>query len=110
MNETKITLQETLSITDEHAAVQGHFPGLPIYPGVAQIQDVCDLLTKHFGRPVNLVQLDRTKFLSLVQPPAALHLICNVIGQKVSWEMTNGTNVASRGQGLMTPPTGETIS
>ena len=99
MTDSRVSLKESFEITAAHPAVQGHFPGLPIYPGVAQIHDVVRLVSTHFGRPIRLQHVDRTKFLSLVRPPTMLHLVCEVVGQNVSWEMTYGDQTSSRGQG-----------
>ena len=76
--EDSVTIKTTVSISPDNPAFDGHFSGFPVYPGVAQIQNVCDLLSEHFGRKVNLTQISRTKFLSLVAPSSVLEVSCLV--------------------------------
>ncbi|MCX6125275.1 MAG: hypothetical protein NTV34_11105 [Proteobacteria bacterium] len=103
-----ITIRTTVSISEDNPAFDGHFPGFPVYPGVAQIQNVCDLLSEYFGKTVHLTQLNRVKFLSLITPSSVLQVICVVTARQVSWEITriNGPNgiqsdeVVGKGRGV----------
>ena len=51
---------------DDFAGFDGHFPGNPILPGVAQI--MAAVLTAAPGREARLRSIGRSKFLSMVRP------------------------------------------
>lgn len=54
----------------------GHFPGDPMLPGVAQIMAVA--LTASNGREMRVKQIGRTKFMSMVRPDEAMHVRATV--------------------------------
>jgi 3-hydroxymyristoyl/3-hydroxydecanoyl-(acyl carrier protein) dehydratase len=53
---------------------RGHFPGDPILPGIAQLDLVCDLLSRHLGQPARLAALTRIKFKKIVRPGETLDI------------------------------------
>lgn len=53
---------------------QGHFPGQPILPGVAQIDWAIALARQVFPLPAHLVRMETVKFQALIQPGARLVL------------------------------------
>jgi 3-hydroxyacyl-[acyl-carrier-protein] dehydratase len=100
MSDATPGIERTINITTDNPVFEGHFPGFPIYPGVSQIQDVCDTLSGHFGQTVNLVNISRTKFLSFVTPPATLHVVCRVDNQNISWDITRDGKTVCVGRGI----------
>lgn len=100
MSETTLVIERTVSITADNPLFVGHFPGFPVYPGVSQIQDVCDTLSEHFGQTVNLENISRTKFLSFVTPPATLRVVCHVDNNNISWDITRDGNNVCVGRGI----------
>lgn len=48
------------------AGFDGHFPGNPMLPGIAQIMSAA--LTAHPDGPSRICQVRRTKFVSMVRP------------------------------------------
>jgi len=53
---------------------EGHFPGRPILPAVAQLALVEELLRRTIGRTVRIVALDRLRMLQPVEPGERLSL------------------------------------
>ncbi len=53
---------------------QGHFPGQPILPGVAQIDWAISLARQMFALPPHLVRMEALKFQALIQPGTRLTL------------------------------------
>jgi 3-hydroxymyristoyl/3-hydroxydecanoyl-(acyl carrier protein) dehydratase len=52
----------------------GHFPGLPILPGVVQVDWAVRFAREHLGIAGELDRLENVKFLALVRPDARLQL------------------------------------
>jgi 3-hydroxyacyl-[acyl-carrier-protein] dehydratase len=46
----------------------GHFPGTPILPGVAQLAMIVDILTETLGRTVTVTSASRVRFKSVIRP------------------------------------------
>ena len=68
----------SLSIAADHPAYAGHFPGQPILPGVVLLDAALYALATQQGLPAASIQINvqikSAKFLSPVQPGAALTL------------------------------------
>jgi 3-hydroxymyristoyl/3-hydroxydecanoyl-(acyl carrier protein) dehydratase len=63
-----------LAIAADHPAYAGHFPGLPILPGVVLLDEALLALAALQGMPVAASQIKSAKFLSPVQPGESLRL------------------------------------
>jgi 3-hydroxymyristoyl/3-hydroxydecanoyl-(acyl carrier protein) dehydratase len=46
----------------------GHFPGNPVLPGIAQIGMVMDALRSSLGRSLRIVELNRVRFRQMILP------------------------------------------
>ena len=62
------TYKTTIALDKAHAIFEGHFPGLPIVPGVCMMAIVKELLEEAVNRPLQLLQTANIKFLSLINP------------------------------------------
>ncbi|MCC6462177.1 MAG: hydroxymyristoyl-ACP dehydratase [Saprospiraceae bacterium] len=60
--------EATLSLRPEHPIFEGHFPGLPVVPGVCMVQMTKELLERSLGRPTQLATARNIKFLSVLNP------------------------------------------
>ena len=58
----------TISINASHKIFEGHFPGVPVVPGVCMTQIVKELLEKAIEKETRLVKADHLKFLSVINP------------------------------------------
>ncbi|MBC9813438.1 3-hydroxyacyl-ACP dehydratase [Crocinitomicaceae bacterium CZZ-1] len=47
---------------------EGHFPGNPVTPGVAQLEIVKELLSLHYKRPIQLKSISNCKYLAIMNP------------------------------------------
>ncbi|MBL0714306.1 MAG: hypothetical protein JJV98_11460 [Desulfosarcina sp.] len=47
---------------------EGHFPGDPLLPGVAQIQLVLDTINAALGTSFDLIALKRVRFRNMIRP------------------------------------------
>lgn len=51
-----------------HDIYNGHFPGMPVVPGVCMMQMVKDIMERITGGPMQLAKADSMKFLVVVDP------------------------------------------
>lgn len=66
-------LTETLPIPGTSPWFRGHFPGQPVFPGVAQLALVADLIRKHpdlnqTGPSFRVAELRRVRFKRMIVP------------------------------------------
>lgn len=62
------SFQWSIIINKEHEIFEGHFPGLPIVPGVCMMQIIKELLQDKLRIKLNLKSASNIKFLSLINP------------------------------------------
>jgi 3-hydroxyacyl-[acyl-carrier-protein] dehydratase len=60
--------KNALSISMDHPAFAGHFPGTPIVPGVVLLDEVMHAIVTDTGLPATDWQLSSVKFLSPLKP------------------------------------------
>ena len=53
---------------------RGHFPGMPLLPGVMQIEMARHACERFIGRPCRLVRVVKAKFMGKVRPGEFVHL------------------------------------
>jgi 3-hydroxyacyl-[acyl-carrier-protein] dehydratase len=70
----------------------GHFPGEPILPGVAQIALVMALLKRALGRPVAAQSVSRVRFKKMIRPADTIMVH---IAPKGEGELTYGFSLAN---------------
>lgn len=56
----------TLPIASHHPTFKGHFPGMPIVPGVVLLDEVLHFFAQELG--MKAAQVSQAKFLSPVRP------------------------------------------
>lgn len=88
-----------VAIPPDHPAFDGHFPGRPILPGVAQLDLVLGLLTRALGAPVTLRRIRRLKFSSTVTPGTTLafRLEPDAARTRLAWTLSTPRTEASSG-------------
>ena len=57
-----------VKINAAHAIFEGHFPGMPVVPGVCMMQMVKEILEHETGKKLSLQKADHIKFLSVLNP------------------------------------------
>ena len=65
-------LDAPLPLAADHPALEGHFPGHPVYPGVVLLDAAIGAIEAHFGASVR--GLPVAKFLAPVRPGMSLML------------------------------------
>jgi 3-hydroxyacyl-[acyl-carrier-protein] dehydratase len=72
----------TVEINKAHAIFEGHFPSLPVVPGVVMMQMVKEVLEDVLNRKLQLTSAGNLKFLSLINPLEAAIVAIEVIYKK----------------------------
>ena len=62
------SVKAKISINRDHKILKGHFPGLPIVPGVCMMQMIKEILEQVIGKETNLTQAADMKFLAVINP------------------------------------------
>ena len=86
---TEITLLEnkidaTLLLNENHSIYQGHFPEIPIVPGVCQMQIIRELLSIGTNKKLRLISADNMKFLAMINPKSN-----KILGVKIDFKNTS---------------------
>ncbi len=64
--------QTPLTIPVDHPAFAGHFPGVPIVPGVVLLDEAIHAIVANTGLAATVWQLSSVKFLSPLKPGEAV--------------------------------------
>lgn len=65
---TGMNFRTEINLNSKHPIFKGHFPGLPVVPGVCMMAIVKELLQKGVGKKLQLQKADTIKFLALINP------------------------------------------
>ncbi|MBC7827742.1 MAG: 3-hydroxyacyl-ACP dehydratase [Chitinophagaceae bacterium] len=57
-----------LELNPDHHIFEGHFPQLPVVPGVCMMQMVKELVEDFTGQRLRLAKADHLKFLTIINP------------------------------------------
>jgi 3-hydroxyacyl-[acyl-carrier-protein] dehydratase len=58
----------TIRLNAEHEIYKGHFPQVPVAPGVVLVQIIKEILMDKFQKELRLTEGDNIKFLALINP------------------------------------------
>ena len=70
--DNRLTLH--LKIPEDLVYFEGHFPGLPILPGVVQIHWAAELFLAHWQMPIRFQRMEVIKFRHLLRPAMEVEL------------------------------------
>ena len=62
------TISATITFDTDHAIFKGHFPDMPIVPGVCQTQILGEIFSQAMGQDFQVKNAATIKFLSVVDP------------------------------------------
>ena len=89
-----------LDLPGDCPAIDGHFPGTPVLPAVAQVDWAIRFARAHFPLPPRFSALRSIKFLRIVQPPVrlTLELAPTADGRGVAFTYAQGGAACSTGR------------
>lgn len=78
-----------LEIDATHDIFNGHFPSVPVLPGVCMVQCVKELIESSISKKTRLDKADMIKFLSMLNP-----LESNIIAAEIQIKETTDTRIS----------------
>ncbi len=92
--------KSALVFSADHPAFAGHFPGVPIVPGVLLLDAVLHALAAPPGQAVS--EIAAAKFLQPVSPGESLAVSCEGMdGGRTHFDISRGTQRVAWGQLIM---------
>jgi len=61
-------IKAAVTINKTHMIFDGHFPGLPVVPGVCMVQMMKEILEVGVNKTLRIESADNIKFLSVIDP------------------------------------------
>jgi 3-hydroxymyristoyl/3-hydroxydecanoyl-(acyl carrier protein) dehydratase len=100
LRRTEAECSVRLELSADLPPFDGHFPGTPILPAVAQIDWALRIARDSFALPAHFRGLRALKFLHIVQPPTALtlELTRSPDGHSVSFAYVRAGTACSSGR------------
>src|SRR6478736_5820709 len=62
------SVKAKIEINEHHKIFEGHFPGMPVVPGVCMVQIILEIMETVAGMPVHLTEASSIKFLTVMNP------------------------------------------
>lgn len=88
-----------IALPESHFCFQGHFPGCPILPGVAQIDWAIMLADRYLGTSIGAACNFQVKFRSVIAPGRPVTLVLRAASERgrLLFEYRRGDDVLSSG-------------
>jgi 3-hydroxymyristoyl/3-hydroxydecanoyl-(acyl carrier protein) dehydratase len=88
---------ENILIPKDHPCFEGHFPGHPIFPAVAQLDLVLDHVQTIMERNLTISEIKKAKFPAPILPGTLVHLALKVQDHTVFWKIFVDDKTYSQG-------------
>ena len=94
--------ETTLTIPPEHPAFAGHFPGMPVVPGVVLLDAALYAIQCDLGIPAGACRIAAVKFLHPVGPGATLIIRHKTLDNGcIQFEILDGPTKVASGHGVV---------
>lgn len=77
-SKTEATVSATIAINAAHEIFNGHFPGVPVLPGVCQVQAIKEIMEEVLGTSLQYDNVRDIKFAGMVLPDKMQKLDCSI--------------------------------
>ena len=88
--------REPLCIEPTHPALDGHFPGRPVVPGVVLLDRVLEAAQRGFGLRTEALRLPQVKFLQPLLPQQTAEIVLDKIGLEQAAADAGNTRIRFR--------------
>lgn len=88
---------EGILIPADHPCFEGHFPGHPIFPAVAQIDLLLEVLQERWQKKLTLLEIRKARFPAPIGPNTSLHVSLKVQDNLVLWRIFDNDKIYSTG-------------
>lgn len=92
-----VKLQKCFEFRGEELCFQGHFPGVPILPGVMQLQFAHQVAEEMIGRELSLKAVKKMKFVKVIEPADRISVDLEGDEGEVRYTIKKGDEVCSSG-------------
>ena len=99
INKTENSVSLEFSVPDTSPYFDGHFPGFPVLPAVAQVDLITRFASRYLGTSIRLSEIRRIKFTSLIKPFTPLLLNIEKKEKNISFRINSpdGEIIYSKG-------------
>lgn len=87
-----------ITIASDHPALAGHFPGMPVVPGVVLLDEALHAIGVALGADLSACRIASVKFLSPVLPGQALEILHDSVdGAAIRFTLMHGERKVASG-------------
>lgn len=86
-----------LVIGADHPALEGHFPGNPVVPGVVLLDCALEAAEDWLATPLEVATLTQAKFLAPLLPDERAQIALAKSGETLSFKITRGDTLLAQG-------------
>ena len=90
------TFTTTVELNPAHHIYTGHFPEIPVAPGVSLIQIIQEVLAKKYNQELILKEGSNIKFLAMINPLKENRVIISYTLHSTNKEMDVTANIAGK--------------
>ncbi len=95
--EEAIHHEASLAIGSDHPALAGHFPGMPVVPGVLVLDRVVAMAEARLGAPLEIAGLLHAKFLAPLHPGEQAHCSLDIERARLRFRVERGGRLIAQG-------------
>jgi 3-hydroxymyristoyl/3-hydroxydecanoyl-(acyl carrier protein) dehydratase len=96
-------IERRLRVPENLAFLEGHFPDMPVVPGVVQIRWALGGAAALLGEDVTPAILERVKWKGMLRPGDEFTLRVQVEGDRLEFHVTAGERLICTGRGTLAP-------
>jgi len=89
--------QTELVIGADHPALEGHFPGNPVVPGVVLLDCALEAAEDWLAQPLEVATLTQAKFLAPLLPDERAQIALAKSGGTLAFKITRGDTLLAQG-------------